>query len=171
MWVNSDLPSTFQNDALVSRTFSWSVCVCVCVCTCVCVSYPTLCDPMNSVCVCLSVFSCLTLCNPMDCSPPGSSVHGILQASILGWVAISFSRASSWPQGLNPCLLSLLCWQTDSLSEEPPGKPFHGKGPAGYGICSLLLRGLNAIYSKSHVLKEHHLCVTISCLFGKGTFS
>ena len=36
--------------------------------------------------------SCLTLCDPMDCSPPGSSVHGILQARILEWVAISFSR-------------------------------------------------------------------------------
>ena len=35
--------------------------------------------------------SCLTLCNPMDCSPAGSSVHGILQARILEWVAISFS--------------------------------------------------------------------------------
>ena len=35
--------------------------------------------------------SSLTLCNPMDCSPPGSFVHGILQARILEWVAISFS--------------------------------------------------------------------------------
>ena len=41
--------------------------------------------------------SYLTLCNPMDCSPPGSSVHGILQARILEWVAISFSRASFQP--------------------------------------------------------------------------
>ena len=39
--------------------------------------------------------SCLTLCNPMDCSLPGSSLHGILQARILQWVAISF-RGSSW---------------------------------------------------------------------------
>ena len=39
--------------------------------------------------------SCLTLCNPMDCSPPGSSDNGILQARILEWVAISFSRESS----------------------------------------------------------------------------
>ena len=39
--------------------------------------------------------SCLTLCDPMDCSLPGSSVHGILQATILEWVAISFSRGSS----------------------------------------------------------------------------
>ena len=39
--------------------------------------------------------SCLTLCDPMDYSPPGSSVHGISQARILEWVAISFSRGSS----------------------------------------------------------------------------
>ena len=41
--------------------------------------------------------SCPTLCNPMDCSPPGSSVHGILQARTLEWVAMPFSRGSSWP--------------------------------------------------------------------------
>ena len=41
--------------------------------------------------------SCLTLCNPMDCSLPGSSLHGILQARVLEWVAISFSRGSSRP--------------------------------------------------------------------------
>ena len=39
--------------------------------------------------------SCPTLCNSMDCSPPGSSVHGILQARILEWVAIPFSRGFS----------------------------------------------------------------------------
>ena len=37
-------------------------------------------------------------CDPMDCSPPGSSVHGISQARILEWVAISFFRGSSWPR-------------------------------------------------------------------------
>ena len=42
--------------------------------------------------------SCLTLCDPMDCSLPGSSVHGIFQARILEWIAISFSRGSSWPR-------------------------------------------------------------------------
>ena len=41
---------------------------------------------------------CPTLCNPMDCSIPGSSVHGILQARVLEWVAISFSRGSSQPR-------------------------------------------------------------------------
>ena len=39
--------------------------------------------------------SCLTLCNPMDCSLPGFSVHGIFQARVLEWVAISFARGSS----------------------------------------------------------------------------
>ena len=42
--------------------------------------------------------SCLTLCDPVDCSPPGSSIHGIHQARILEWVAVSFSRRSSWPR-------------------------------------------------------------------------
>ena len=36
--------------------------------------------------------SCLTLCNPMDCGPPGFSVHGILQARILAWIVIPFSK-------------------------------------------------------------------------------
>ena len=46
----------------------------------------------------LSCFNCVRLCNPMDCSPPGSSVHGILQARILEWVAISSFRRSSRPR-------------------------------------------------------------------------
>ena len=53
------------------------------------------------VCVHLSaksLQSCLTLCDPMDYSLPGSSVHGILQARILEWVTISFSRGSCWPR-------------------------------------------------------------------------
>ena len=46
----------------------------------------------------LVTHSCPSHCDPMDCSPPGSSVHGILQARILEWVAIPFSRRSSWPR-------------------------------------------------------------------------
>ena len=45
----------------------------------------------------LLIQSCLTLCNPIDCSLPGSSVHGILQARIPVWVAMPFSRGTSWP--------------------------------------------------------------------------
>ena len=48
----------------------------------------------SSVC-CVHAQSCPTLCDPTHWSPPGSSVHGILQARVLEWVAISSSRASS----------------------------------------------------------------------------
>ena len=53
--------------------------------------------PTVSVCV-LSQFSRDQLCDPMGCSLPGSSVHGILQARILKWVAMSSSRWSSRPR-------------------------------------------------------------------------
>ena len=56
---------------------------------------------------------CLTLCDHMDCSPPGSSVHGILQARILEWVAMPTSKGSSWPRdqtrGLLHCRQILYC--------------------------------------------------------------
>ena len=68
----------------------------------------------------LVLHSCPTLCNPMDCSPPGSSVLGILQASIFEWVAISFSRKSSQP-GHEPESPAL---QADSLPLESPGSVF-----------------------------------------------
>ena len=52
-----------------------------------------------TVCVCVLVAqSCLTLWDPLDCSPPGSSVHGMLQARTLEWVAMPFSRGSSRPR-------------------------------------------------------------------------
>ena len=52
--------------------------------------------------------SCLTLCDPMDGSPPGSSVHGILQARILKWVASPSSRGSSQPRGQS--CVSCISW-------------------------------------------------------------
>ena len=52
-------------------------------------------------CHCSVTQLCPILCDPVDCSLPGSFVHGILQAWILGWVAISSTRASSRPRDLN----------------------------------------------------------------------
>ena len=49
--------------------------------------------------------SCPTLCNPMDCSPPDSSVHGILQAKMLEWIAIPLLQGIFPAQGLNPGVL------------------------------------------------------------------
>ena len=70
---------------------------------------------------CLVAQLCLTLCNPMDCSPPGSSVHGILQARILEWVAMPFSRGSSWP-GDRTCVSRSSCSAGRFFSTEPLGK-------------------------------------------------
>ena len=53
------------------------------------------CYPIKSLRKLWHVSSCLTLCDTRNCSPPGSSVHGILQARIREWVAISFSRGTS----------------------------------------------------------------------------
>ena len=67
-----------------------------------------------------SLQSCPTLCDPMDCSPPGSSIHGILQARILKWVAIPFSKGPSQPRD----------WTQVSriaggpFTSEPPEKPY-----------------------------------------------
>ena len=91
---------------------------------------------------CLVAHVCPVLCNLIYCSPPGSSVHGILQARILQWVAISISRGSFWPRdwtytsctirwtlnaaaaaakSLQSCLT--LCDPTDG---SPPGSPVPG---------------------------------------------
>ena len=72
---------------IVVHSFS-SLLICVCVCVCG-QSYPTLCDPT-------------------DCSPPCSSVHGIFQARILEWVAISYSGGSSLPRDLT-CVSWVSC--------------------------------------------------------------
>ena len=56
-----------------------------------------MCVSVSDSVVWLSAQVCPTLCDPVDCSPPGSSVHEILQARILEWVATPSSRGSSWP--------------------------------------------------------------------------
>ena len=93
-------------------------------------------------CVCVCVHACsvtqlfLTLCDPMDCSPPGSSVHGILQARVLEWVAVS----SSWG-----CSQQFLRWQVQSFTIEPPGKPLSYI----FADVFLFLKRLTAFYSNS----------------------
>ena len=79
---------------------------------------------------------CPTFCDPMDCSPPGSSVHGILQAITLDWVAISFSH-----------MLNIY---------------IHTHSTYGICICCLVLRFLHLKYSlegTSLVVQWLRLCV------------
>ena len=102
-------------------------------------------DKRKPVCA-KSIQLCLTLCDPMDCSPPGSSVHGILRARILEWVALPSFRGSSQPRIELASLMSNLCWQAGSLQLVPLGsydKPrqhiksqrhyFANKGPSSQG--------------------------------------
>ena len=67
-----------------------------------------------------SLQSCLTLCDPIDGSLSGSSVPGILQARILGWVAISLSKACMHAKSLQSC--PTLC---DPMDYSPPGSSVH----------------------------------------------
>ena len=68
----------------------------------------------------------------MDCKLPGTSVYGILQARILEWVAVPFSRRSSWPGNQTPRSPVL---QTDSLPSEPPGEPKEYVCTCKVGCC------------------------------------
>ena len=68
--------------------------------------------------------SCLTLRDPMDCSPPGSSVHGVFQARVLEWSAISTSRGSSPPND-RTCISSVSCITGRFFTAKLPQKPCH----------------------------------------------
>ena len=75
---------------------------------------------------------CPTLCDPMDCSPPGSSVLGIIQAGMLEWVAIPFSRGSpgrgsSWPRDWTQVSLIAGRFFTVWTTREAPGRLYVNK--------------------------------------------
>ena len=87
----------------------------------------------------LVTWLCLTLCHPTDCSPPGSSVHRILQARILEWVVVPFSRGSSRSRDQISCIAGrfFTIWATPLLSfifcsvaqSYIPGFPVHHQFP------------------------------------------
>ena len=80
-------------------------------------------NPHNSSVRCVCVQLCLTLCNPRDCNPQGSSVHGIFQTRILEWVAISYSRGSSWPRNQTWVSCVSCIGRQILYTTVPPGKP------------------------------------------------
>ena len=111
--------------------------------------------------------SCLTLWDPMDCSPSGSSIHGISQARILGWVAIPFSRGIFLAQELSPGLPHHR-WILYHLSHQGSLGGFnHEKVPSKTTIfafgsdlstlltCSILLKimSIYILYIKKYILK------------------
>ena len=88
--------------------------------------------------------SCSTLCDTMDHNLPGSSVHGILQARILNWVAISSSRGSSWPRDWT-CVSCLLHWQVGSLPLAPPGKSIRTANCSSILMVKFNIRRINGL--------------------------
>ena len=72
---------------------------------------------------CLVGQFCLTLCDPLNCCPPESSVHGIFQARVLGWVAIFLLQGISPTQGSNQASPVFPALQANSLLAELSGKP------------------------------------------------
>ena len=122
-YIQQLLPSYFTHggvyiSVLLSQFIPLSRRNCVCVCVCVCAhvltqSYPTLCSPMN-------------------CKLPGSSVHGIFQARLLEWVAISYSRGSSRPKDLTPTSWHLL---QAFFTIAPPRKPSSTYGNLKFEFC------------------------------------
>ena len=102
-----------------------------------------------SPCLCSVAQLCLTLCDPMDCSPPGSSVHGISQARIIEWVAISFSRGFS--PGIEPQSLVLI---GIFFTAESPGNFLVSFGrfiPWYFILFDAVVNGIVSLISLSHV--------------------
>ena len=123
------------------------------------------------LCVCAkSLQSCPPLCDPVDCSPPGSSVHGILQARILEWLAMPSSRGFSSPRdwtrvSWGSCLAGGFLTAEPPLPQAPQSRPPPGpipgaagsphgcvdSGHSGYWACLCPLRAVHpwASYSPS----------------------
>ena len=103
---NSDFPAfvtlfffPFFSPFSPSPDIYWTPPICKHPCAPVCFLLIPSFTHLMTKCMCTQTLShVLLFCNPMECSPPGSSVHGISQARMLEWVAISYSRGSSWPK-------------------------------------------------------------------------
>ena len=112
------------------------------------------CFQINAAAAAKSLQSCLTLCDPMDCSPPGSSVHGILQARRLEWVAMPSSRASSQPRDWT----QVSCFAGRFFTAETQGKPSRLLASCILGLLMILMQE-TARWSHCMYVK-----VTQSCL-------
>ena len=109
-----------------------------------------------------------TVCNPMDCSLPGSSVHGILQARILEWIAIPLPRDLPDP-GIKSRSPS---FQADSLPSEPLGNPILYRIYAGgkHSMLRTYQMSINTRQSrKSHIKGTcYHRKAALLCSQGSG---
>ena len=105
---------------------------------------------------------CPTLCDPMDCSLLGSSVHGIFQARVLEWVAISFSRRSSQPRDWTP--VSLFIGQTLYCLS-------HQGSLRSFAICMTTLDHSNHISKKKKLCENNSVTLKLSLPLGSSVQS
>ena len=124
------------------------------------------------MCIAPSPFNHVWLCNPMDCSLPGSSVHGTLQARVLEWVAISYSRGSFWLR-YQTCVSCVSCIYQQILHHCT--KILKEMGTPDHLTCLLrnLYAGQKATVRTGHGTTEwfqigkgvHQGCILSPCLF------
>ena len=109
--------------------------------------------------VCLVAQLWLTLCDPIDCSPPGSYVHGVLQARILEWVAMSSSRGSSQPRDQTQvsCIAGgvFAVWATREALENQYC-PFDRRGYCVLEIIKWLLSVITKLVSEAGAELQPH---------------
>ena len=129
-----------------------------------------------------SLQSCPTLCDPMDCSPPGFSIHGILQARTLEWVAISFSNARKWKVKVKSfSRVRLLATPRTAAYQAPPSMGFSGQQywsgvplPSPiyvythiytyvYVYIHICIHTYMSIYTDVYVYT--HMCIYIMCIY------
>ena len=116
---------------------------------------------------------CLTFYDSMDCSPPSYSVHGIFQAKILEWVAISFCKGSSQPRD-PACISCISCTGRILYHRATPGKPFSGNYLTSNSNLSLSTYGFHTLLSfpviiltfMSNIIVEAHENMFITSHYG-----
>ena len=114
--------------------------------------------------------SCPTLCDPIDCSPPGSSVHGIVQAKILEWSAISFSKGSSPPRDYTH-ISCISCIGRGFFTTAPPGKQsvhtlllVHAYNTLQVLCCIADLNTFHFLSASAPSALSSELCLHLFCL-------
>ena len=119
--LQSTGPQRVGHDWVTEHIHSWFT-------PCICFRYTLVCYIQLYICIYICVHvhtrtkslqSWMTFCDPVDCSPPGPSVHGVLQARILEWIAISSSRGPSQLKDRT----HVSCIGKHLFNTEPPGKP------------------------------------------------
>ena len=110
-------------------------------------------------------WSRVLLCDPMDCSLPGSSVHGVFQARIVEWVAISFSRGSSLARDQTrvSCIVGRCFYHLSHQGSPPSWSPylvFHRQHPSPHQVqmlfssifflCFIFIHALNKYLKSAH---------------------